>query len=253
MPLWFQLARILEEEITTGRWPVGHQIDSEPALGDHFQLSRGVIRQALDRLERDGLVRRVKGRGTFVAGSVSHSWRLHSSDGLFREEVTRLGRSVTSQILRAELAELPGWAALALGLKEGAEGVMIARLRSIDGELAVYTVNYLPGDVADTVLALSPDDSLYEQIERRNGRTIHSGRRVLEAVSAERDLAKLLAVPRGAPLIFIESVSWDAQMRPFDCFQTWVRTDRMRLEIQIAPSEAGGQIGELDGTLLRAT
>lgn len=250
-PLWFQLARLMEDEIVSGRWPVGHRLESEPALGDHFTVSRGVIRQALGRLERDGLIRKAKGRGTFVTGSVSRSWRLQSSDGFFREEVTRLGRSVTSRILKAECTELPRWAADALGLGEASRGVTIARLRSIDGDLALYNVNYLPADLAETVLSLAPDDSLYERLEQRNGRRIHSGRRVLEAVSAEGELATLLDVRSGAPLIFIESVSWDEQMRPFDCFQTWLRTDRMRLEIQIAPSSEAADAPGLDGALLR--
>lgn len=250
-PLWFQLARAFEEEIVSGRWPVGHQLDSEPTLCDGLGLSRGVIRQALNRLERDGLVQRRKGRGTFVSGASSGSWRLQSSDGFFREEVTRLGRTVRSTILHAQRTELPAWASQALGLEEGSAGVTIARLRSVDGKLALYNVNYLPEELAETVLSLAPEDSLYELIERRDGRAIHSGRRVLEAVSADRELSRLLEVPRGAPLMFIESVSWDAQMRPFDCFQTWLRTDRMRLEIQIAPASGDGSLPEADEGRLR--
>lgn len=239
VPFYFQLARLLEEEIVTGRWPVGHQLESEPALGARFRVSRSVIRQALDRLERDGHVRRVKGRGTFVTGAQNRSWRLQSSEGFFQEEVSRLGHSVTSRILRAERAELPGWATEALELPQGSRGVTIERLRFVDGELALYNVNHVLEELADTVLELHEGDSLYERIEERHGVRVHGGRRVVEAVSAQDRLASLLEVPRGTPLVFIESVAWDERMRPFDCYQTWLRTDRTRIEIQVMRSAGG--------------
>jgi GntR family transcriptional regulator len=60
----------------------------------------------------------------------------------------------------------------------------------------------------------------------------------VEAVAAEERLAALLEVPRHSPLAFIESVSWDRNLQPFDCYQSWLRTDRMRLDIQVSSSSA---------------
>jgi GntR family transcriptional regulator len=251
VPFYFQLARVLREEISSGRWAPGTQMASEPALGDHFGVSRSVIRQALDRLEREGCVQRVKGRGTYVVGPTNDSWRLQSSEGFFQEEVARLGHRVTSKILRAARGELPRWATAALELPEGSHGATIERLRFVDGELALYNVNHVPGDLAETVLGLDADDSLYERIEQDHGHSVHSGRRVVEAVAAEVRLAKLLAVPRGTPLVFIESVSWDEHMRPFDCYQTWLRTDRTRIEVQVTRSSNGTGQGGLDESFLR--
>jgi GntR family transcriptional regulator len=240
VPFYFQLARVLKEEISTGRWAPGTQIASEPTLGEHFAVSRSVIRQALDRLEREGLVQRLKGRGTFVVGPSNDSWRLQSSEGFFHEEVARLGHLVASKILRAETGPLPRWATAALELPDGSDGVTIERLRFVDGQIALYTVNHAPAELADTVLALRAEDSLYERIEQEHGLSVHSGRRVVEAVAAEARLAKLLDVQRATPLVFIESVSWDEHMRPFDCYQTWLRTDRTRIEVQVTRSGNGG-------------
>ena len=236
VPFYFQLARMLQEEIATGRWSPGTQLASEPTLGEHFGVSRSVVRQALERLERDGCVQRLKGRGTFVVGPTNDSWRLQSSEGFFHEEVERLGHRVTSRILRAERAPLPRWATAALELPEGSDGVTIERLRFVDGQIALYAINHAPSELAQAVLSLTAADSLYACIEREHGLSVHSGRRVVEAVPAEARLATLLEVPRATPLVFIESVSWDEQMRPFDCYQTWLRTDRTRIEVQVTRS-----------------
>lgn len=65
-PLWQQLADVLRGKIESGELPAGRVIPSEATLSQEYGLSRGTVVKALDALERDGLVRRVQGRGTFV-------------------------------------------------------------------------------------------------------------------------------------------------------------------------------------------
>jgi GntR family transcriptional regulator len=66
VPLYFQLTEILKERIEAGRWAAGERFPSERELAEEFQISRTVIRPALDLLESDGQLVRIKGRGTFV-------------------------------------------------------------------------------------------------------------------------------------------------------------------------------------------
>jgi GntR family transcriptional regulator len=248
VPLYFQLVRALREEIVSGRWPPGERLASEPDLGKHFSVSRTVVRQALSRLEDEGLLLREKGRGTFVADGRDRSWLLQSSEGFFQDEAERHGVPVTSTVLRNEVAPLPDWAADALALPRGSEAPTIVRLRSVEGQVALYTENYLLPELTDTVLALKPDASLYEALERELGLVIHGGRRVVEAVAAGEELGRLLEVAPGASLAFIESVSWNDELRPFDCYQAWLRTDRTRIEVQVSRAsrafalDAGGEV-----------
>jgi GntR family transcriptional regulator len=67
VPLYFQLAEILKERIEGGRWSAGDRFPSEREITDEFGVSRTVIRPALDLLESDGQLVRIKGRGTFVS------------------------------------------------------------------------------------------------------------------------------------------------------------------------------------------
>jgi GntR family transcriptional regulator len=234
VPLYFQLVRALREEIVSGRWPPGERLASEPDLGKHFSVSRTVVRQALGRLEDEGLLLREKGRGTFVSDGRDRSWLLQSSEGFFQDEAERHGLPVTSTVLRSEVAPLPDWAAEALGLARGTEGPALVRLRLIEGQVALYTENYLLPELADTVLGVTQDASLYEALERELGIVIHGGRRVVEAVTAGEELGRLLEIAPTAALAFIESVSWDDELRPFDCYQAWLRTDRTRIEVQVS-------------------
>ena len=238
VPFYFQLAEVLEQEIVSGRWPAGSRLASEPDLCKHFGVSRTTVRQALMRLEQRGLIDRRKGQGTFVRGDQPGLWLLQSSEGFFQEEVDRLGRKVTSEILRAERGRLPDWACKALELP-GSDGATLERLRHVDGLVALYVVNHLPRHVAEAALAVeNPNESLYRRLGERAGVVPHGGRRTLEAINADERLAGLLELEPGAAVAFIESVAWDSDLRPFDCYRAWLRTDRTRIDVQVSGQAA---------------
>src|SRR6185437_10684393 len=100
MPLYFQLARLLTGEISVGRWRAGDRLPSEAEICVTYRVSRATVRQALLRLENDGLIQRLKGRGTFIADARHRSWLVQSSEGFFHDEVGRVGVNVTSEVLR---------------------------------------------------------------------------------------------------------------------------------------------------------
>src|SRR5262249_55960729 len=138
VPYYFQLAELLEQEIVGGRWQPGVRLPSEPGLCDRFGLSRTTVRQALSRLEQEGLIMRDKGRGTFVSDSKPRSWLIQTVEGFFHDEFLRSGRRVTSQMLKLDRTTLPPWASDALGLQLDSEGVVVERVRSVDGLVALY-------------------------------------------------------------------------------------------------------------------
>jgi GntR family transcriptional regulator len=234
VPFYFQLAELLEEEIVAGRWEPGTRVPSENELCSRYELSRTTVRQALARLEQEGLVGREKGRGTFVSASRPRTWLIQSAEGFFHDEFLRAGHAVTSQVLRLERGKLPLWASDGLGLSPGAEGVIVERLRSVDGLVALYVVNCLPAFAADAVDGLDADDSLYQRLAEKGGISVAGGSRSLEAVLAGPKLARLLKLDAGDPVAYIESVMWDQKERSIDCYRAWLRTDRLRLDIQIS-------------------
>ena len=64
-----QLARILRARIESGQYPAGRKIPPLIELQEEFGLSSMTVRRAVKQLSDDGLLLRVPGRGTFVAGS----------------------------------------------------------------------------------------------------------------------------------------------------------------------------------------
>jgi GntR family transcriptional regulator len=66
-PLWRQLADLIRGQIESGKLPRGRRVPSENTLAQEYDVARGTAKKALDSLVEAGLVRRVQGRGTFVA------------------------------------------------------------------------------------------------------------------------------------------------------------------------------------------
>ncbi len=64
-----QVAARFQEEIASGRWPVGERIPVEAELVEAFGVGRHTVREALQSLVHAGLLSREQGRGTFVISS----------------------------------------------------------------------------------------------------------------------------------------------------------------------------------------
>lgn len=250
VPFYFQLRQLIRDEIGAGRWEPGERIPSENELCRHFGVSRTTVRQALAELESEGLLHKEKGRGSFVAEPRSSSWFLQSSHG-FHDEATRAGRTVTSRVLRRELEELPAWASQALELPVGSTGVTLERVRSVDGELVMYVVSHLVEELAEIVLETELEHgSLYGALLAQRGVEVSGGRRVVEATTARDELAEVLEIEPGAPVLMVQAVSWDADLRPFECYRAWHRSDRTTIEVQVVGQRAAETAG-LDPTNLR--
>lgn len=65
-PRFLQLAAEFRRKIETGAWPPEQQVPILDALMKTYEVSRMTVRQAFGELEKDGLIRRGRGQGTFV-------------------------------------------------------------------------------------------------------------------------------------------------------------------------------------------
>jgi GntR family transcriptional regulator len=66
---YIQLATLFRNRIASGEWPVGSRIPNVDELADAFSVARGTMREALGLLEQEGLLERLRAKGTFVRKS----------------------------------------------------------------------------------------------------------------------------------------------------------------------------------------
>ncbi len=66
VPRYLQVASVLRRRIRDGHWSVGEKIATLEGLGREVGVARVTVRQAIDLLHGEGLVKSFQGRGTFV-------------------------------------------------------------------------------------------------------------------------------------------------------------------------------------------
>jgi GntR family transcriptional regulator of arabinose operon len=69
-PLYQQIQNKIIEQIKEGKLRVGDRVPSEKELMDEFHVSQITTKNALAGLAEKGIVERIKGKGTFITGSI---------------------------------------------------------------------------------------------------------------------------------------------------------------------------------------
>lgn len=236
LPFYGQLRDILVSRLGGDDWQPGDKLPSEGELCDYYSVSRTVVRQALDELAREGLIHKVKGKGSYVSEHRLDATFVQRAAG-FHEDVVRAGHTVTSKTLEQKIVPASVRAAAQLGLAVGEPVIKLDRLRSVDGHLIQVVRTLMPARRFPGLEEIDlTDRSLYETLDKQYGVRPHGGRRTITAIPASDDDARLLQVKPGAPLLLVESVTWTSDEVPFEYFLASYRGDRAQFDIDLVTS-----------------
>ena len=214
IPLYLQLKQRLLAGIEAGRWSPGDRIPGDEALQERYGVSRTTVRQALRELELAGLITRHRGRGTFVATPKLS----HGPDSPHRLSHTLRSQGIQPgwELLVAGAAEAAPEVAAALGVTAGSPVFQSSRLRLAGEEPIGHLVAHArvdPGSVDPASLVRGGSFDYLAATGRLAG---GHAERVLEAVSAEAEQARLLGVELGAPMLRVRRILTGADGQPLE-------------------------------------
>jgi GntR family transcriptional regulator len=245
VPYYQQLKEILRADIARRELRPGARLPGDHELCEQYGVSRPVVRQALSELQYEGVLDRVKGRGTFVAPQLTSQSLVQSLTGL-HADVSAMGRTLLSDVRALKVTAADPEVAARLEIPVGTAVVLIERLRFVDGEPWVYTVSHVPAALApDLVDQDLREQSLYALLERRYGLRLLRSRRAVEAHAPSARLARDLGLPRHGPVLKLTNVSYDADNRPVETFVAYHRGDRSRFEVELESAPAGRAVPPL--------
>ena len=198
VPLYLQVASTLARRIEGGQWQPGQKISTLEELGAEFQVARVTVRQAIEVLENDGLVRCRQGKGTFVIqGTRNKRWLK------LETEWSALIETIGDNVPRFIVGKGPG-PAPAPRLDDG-EGALAADYEHL---LSVQSRNNQPYAVASVYLARHVYERAPEQfragvalavLPNLDGLAIASAHQSLVIGSADTETAEFLKVALNAP------------------------------------------------------
>ena len=229
VPKHTQLHDILEELCRTTLKP-GDILPGERLLEETYGVSRITVRRAIGDLVAAGKLRRVRGKGTFVAPNPLVS-RLHLaslSDEMGAQDVT-----ASSKILTSGRSSAPEDAALFFDTPAQTEHIHLRRLRLGDGEPYSIDDGWYNSTYAPSLLENDTYNSVYAILDSVFDVPITDADQTVSAISADADTAPLLDVPVGTPLLHIVRYSRSGD-RPVEWCSSVYRTDRYRLTTRVA-------------------
>lgn len=231
LPLWAQLLAVLRQRIDAGVYAGGFPTDAQ--LAGEFDLSRHTVREAVRRLQDDGVVDRRRGIGTFVSPlAVEHS--IGTMYSLFRS-IEAQGREQRSDLLDRSTATDAAIAAR-LDLPAHADLVRVERLRRVDGEPLAHDVSWLPSDIARPLLDVDfTHTALYDELARTCGVHVDAGTEWIAATIPDTHERELLGMRQRRPAFRIERLV-RAAGRAIEWRRTVVRGDVYTIVAQWSPT-----------------
>jgi GntR family transcriptional regulator len=202
VPLYTQVATIIRGQIFDGEIRQGDRLPSEAELCDMFTVSRATVRQALDELERDNLIERAAGRGTFALAQPASSKapaRLRLS---FSELQAQLEEH-TQVHLNSGISVPPPSVETLLGLTKREECNFVIRVIKEGRSPWGAVKHYIRPEFANLLDSAVVEQGLPGALAAAAGRKHTVGSFWTEAIAAEPRFAMMLKIPIGSPILSI--------------------------------------------------
>lgn len=220
----------LRSSIASGRYTPGMKLPSERELAAELGVSRMTLRQALEALQFQGVLRRRPGRagGTFVSGPVP-VLELGSLQGLF-QQLSNAGAVVESRILLAETCEAPAEVARALEIAPGEAAHRLRRLRSAEREPLMIEDSWFPAKRLPGFTVDSLTGSVYACLQALGWEPVRKVEDLTPSVPTPEE-RELLGIGARHPVLRLVRTAYRADGLPVEHAQDIHRADALRLRV----------------------
>lgn len=155
----------LLQEVMAGRFAVGERLPTELQLAQRFAVSRPVVREALQRLQTDGVVLARQGSGTYVQRSPSHRVGELTGTQSLHQVLQGLELRMALEQLSARLAARHRNDDQMKAIETAAASVAALMLRDADAKEADYAFHHAIAVASGNALLVETLDQLSDRVK----------------------------------------------------------------------------------------
>jgi GntR family transcriptional regulator len=232
VPLYQQIKDSLRSSILDGKYAPHSRMPSESELQEMFEVSRITIRQALGDLQKEGLIFKVHGKGSFVSQPKT-TQNITSLQG-FAEAMSGDGHEIVNRVLSFEFVAANAEVAARLEIDEGTTVAEIHRVRLLNREPTSYEITFLPEAIgrklqrADLVAR-----DIFLILENDCGVALGSADLSIDAIPAPASIAKALGVKKDSPVLHVERLTYDRERVPVDFEYLYVKSGTFQYRLRV--------------------
>ena len=208
----------LLEDMRSGIYSTCERLPRESVLAETLGISRTQLRDILASLEREGFITRRHGVGTVINRRVLDVRTRMDIEVEFLDMIRQGGCEAAVSSVRARVHPADAETARHLELPEGAAVLEVDRLCTADGRPAIYCEDYLD---ASLIRGEYTEEDLrapiFHFLQRFCDKSAYLDLTDLRPITAEGDVARILQVEEGAPVLYMDEVDYDIDGNPVFC------------------------------------
>jgi len=209
--LYVQMYSIIREKIENREWPMGSQIPTEDELCKTYDVSKATIRMALADLVRNGYLKKLQGKGTFVKHSLPDlgiTMKTKLTEDMFGE-----GVNARKEILVKGFKAVPE--DVKAYLKTEGNIYYILCKRVVNNEPAYLEESFIPQVTVPHIEEVEVcQTSFYEMVQQQATRKIFKVIQMIEITELNGDAASILKAGVGSPVLLLHRLLVDAEGNP---------------------------------------
>lgn len=231
IPIYVQIREALRAEITREVLKRGEKLPSENELASQFKVSRMTIRESIEDLVDEGLLYRRHGVGTFVA--YPHLQRDHTRLTSFFDKAENDGVHVRATLLNKDVLSAKPKIAQALDIPVGSKVIRVKTLRFADNVPITVHDAYVPHELFACILNENLEVQHLWTLFEKSGYKVKRAIQRLEAREATKDIAHLMKIKEGAPILFKERTVYADDGTPVEFTYCYNRGDIYSLTVAL--------------------
>ncbi|RSL35263.1 GntR family transcriptional regulator [Salibacterium salarium] len=231
LPIYYQIQEMIRRKIESNEWEPGDMLPSERIFAENYDVSRMTVRQAVTELVNEGLLRREKGKGTFVLEPKIEQ----TLQGLtsFTEDMRKRGLKPGSKLLQYSVSAPSLKVAEMLQMKDNKQIYEIKRIRLADEVPMALETTYINKELVGELPQDIENHSLYYILETEKGLKLGNGEQTFESSLARQEEADYLDIQVGDPVLLIKRLTYLEDGTLFEYVKSVYRGDRYKFTIKM--------------------